>query len=140
MLCNCYTSNANDIFFLSSWTSLVNTFFVMANSMKCIFWFVCFCRLWFDELISLWVSVQNLPSWEVVSIVASLLNFNRFLLTLVIHYISINWLCLFQSLVSLFARLANDNIGYIDWDPYIPKVRYSLCWHRRETLLQKFLV
>lgn len=27
-----------------------------------------------------------------------------------------------QHLVSLFARLANDNIGYIDWDPYIPKV------------------
>uniref|UniRef100_A0A8C1X656 Proteasome activator subunit 4a n=1 Tax=Cyprinus carpio TaxID=7962 RepID=A0A8C1X656_CYPCA len=48
-------------------------------------------KLWFDELISLWVSVQNLPSWEV-------------------------------SLVSLFARLANDNIGYIDWDPYIPKI------------------
>lgn len=24
-------------------------------------------RLWFDELISLWASVQNLPSWEVVS-------------------------------------------------------------------------
>uniref|UniRef100_A0AAQ6AN48 Proteasome activator Blm10 mid region domain-containing protein n=1 Tax=Amphiprion ocellaris TaxID=80972 RepID=A0AAQ6AN48_AMPOC len=48
-------------------------------------------KLWFDELISLWVSVQNLPSWE-------------------IH------------LVNLFARLANDNIGYIDWDPYIPKI------------------
>ncbi|XP_016297828.1 proteasome activator complex subunit 4A isoform X3 [Sinocyclocheilus anshuiensis] len=48
-------------------------------------------KLWFDELISLWVSVQNLPSWEV-------------------------------NLVSLFARLANDNIGYIDWDPYIPKI------------------
>ncbi|XP_029377126.1 proteasome activator complex subunit 4A isoform X3 [Echeneis naucrates] len=47
-------------------------------------------KLWFDEMISLWVSVQNLPSWEV-------------------------------HLVSLFARLANDNIGYIDWDPYIPK-------------------
>lgn len=30
----------------------------------------------------------------------------------------------FQHLVNLFARLANDNIGYIDWDPYIPKV----CW------------
>lgn len=29
----------------------------------------------------------------------------------------------FQHLVNLFARLANDNIGYIDWDPYIPKVR-----------------
>lgn len=28
----------------------------------------------------------------------------------------------FQHLVNLFARLANDNIGYIDWDPYIPKV------------------
>ncbi|XP_034040183.1 proteasome activator complex subunit 4A isoform X2 [Thalassophryne amazonica] len=25
-------------------------------------------------------------------------------------------------LVSLFARLANDNIGHIDWDPYIPKI------------------
>nr|XP_015218489.1 PREDICTED: proteasome activator complex subunit 4 isoform X1 [Lepisosteus oculatus] len=25
-------------------------------------------------------------------------------------------------LVSLFARLASDNIGYIDWDPYIPKI------------------
>uniref|UniRef100_A0A3Q3N6V1 Proteasome activator subunit 4a n=1 Tax=Mastacembelus armatus TaxID=205130 RepID=A0A3Q3N6V1_9TELE len=48
-------------------------------------------KLWFDELISLWVSVQNLPSWEV-------------------------------HLVNLFARLANDNIGYIDWDPYIPKI------------------
>lgn len=29
---------------------------------------------------------------------------------------------IFQHLVNLFARLANDNIGYIDWDPYIPKV------------------
>uniref|UniRef100_A0A7N6FBN0 Proteasome activator subunit 4 n=1 Tax=Anabas testudineus TaxID=64144 RepID=A0A7N6FBN0_ANATE len=48
-------------------------------------------KLWFDELINLWMSVQNLPSWEV-------------------------------HLVNLFARLANDNIGYIDWDPYIPKI------------------
>ncbi|XP_046884684.1 proteasome activator complex subunit 4A isoform X1 [Hypomesus transpacificus] len=48
-------------------------------------------RLWFDELISLWVAVQNLPGWE-------------------------------MHLVNLFARLANDNIGYIDWDPYIPKI------------------
>ncbi|KAM3863185.1 LOW QUALITY PROTEIN: proteasome activator complex subunit 4A [Diretmus argenteus] len=48
-------------------------------------------KLWFDELITLWMSVQNLPGWEV-------------------------------HLVNLFARLANDNIGYIDWDPYIPKI------------------
>ncbi|XP_063047941.1 proteasome activator complex subunit 4A [Engraulis encrasicolus] len=48
-------------------------------------------KLWFDELIGLWMSVQNLPGWEV-------------------------------SLVNLFARLANDNIGYVDWDPYIPKI------------------
>ncbi|XP_068596993.1 proteasome activator complex subunit 4A [Brachionichthys hirsutus] len=48
-------------------------------------------KLWFDEFVGLWVSVQNLPSWEV-------------------------------NLVSLFARLANDNIGYIDWDPYIPMI------------------
>uniref|UniRef100_A0A4W5P9I8 Proteasome activator subunit 4 n=2 Tax=Hucho hucho TaxID=62062 RepID=A0A4W5P9I8_9TELE len=27
-----------------------------------------------------------------------------------------------RHLVNLFARLANDNIGYIDWDPYIPKI------------------
>ena len=27
-----------------------------------------------------------------------------------------------QHLVNLFARLSNDNIGYVDWDPYIPKV------------------
>ncbi|KAI4905889.1 hypothetical protein NFI96_014094 [Prochilodus magdalenae] len=48
-------------------------------------------KLWFEDIIGLWVSVQNLPTWE-------------------LH------------LVSLFARLANDNIGYIDWDPYIPKI------------------
>uniref|UniRef100_A0A8C8IE53 Uncharacterized protein n=1 Tax=Oncorhynchus tshawytscha TaxID=74940 RepID=A0A8C8IE53_ONCTS len=30
--------------------------------------------------------------------------------------------CFPQHLVNLFARLANDNIGYIDWDPYIPKI------------------
>ncbi|XP_028809979.1 proteasome activator complex subunit 4B isoform X2 [Denticeps clupeoides] len=47
--------------------------------------------LWFDELMGLWVSVQNLPSWE-------------------------------GHLVNLFARLANDNIGHVDWDPYIPKI------------------
>jgi len=29
---------------------------------------------------------------------------------------------LLQNLVNLFARLANDNIGYVNWDPYIPKV------------------
>uniref|UniRef100_A0A2K6F2P3 Proteasome activator complex subunit 4 n=2 Tax=Propithecus coquereli TaxID=379532 RepID=A0A2K6F2P3_PROCO len=48
-------------------------------------------KLWFDELIGLWVSVQNLPQWE-------------------------------GQLVNLFARLATDNIGYIDWDPYVPKI------------------
>ncbi|KAL7869287.1 hypothetical protein AOLI_G00132750 [Acnodon oligacanthus] len=48
-------------------------------------------KLWFDELMGLWVSVQNLPSWE-------------------------------GNLVNLFARLANDNIGYVNWDLYIPKI------------------
>ncbi|KAJ7404837.1 hypothetical protein WISP_143263 [Willisornis vidua] len=48
-------------------------------------------RLWFDEFIGLWMSVQNLPQWE-------------------------------GHLVNLFARLATDNIGYIDWDPYVPKI------------------
>lgn len=37
-----------------------------------------------------------------------------------------------QHLVNLFARLANDNIGYIDWDPYIPKVcSYSFIYFHR---------
>ncbi|KAM7370631.1 hypothetical protein PAMP_010160 [Pampus punctatissimus] len=48
-------------------------------------------QLWFDELMTLWVSVQNQPSWE-------------------------------GHLVNLFARLANDNIGYVDWNPYIPTI------------------
>uniref|UniRef100_A0AAQ4Q0P3 Proteasome activator Blm10 mid region domain-containing protein n=1 Tax=Gasterosteus aculeatus aculeatus TaxID=481459 RepID=A0AAQ4Q0P3_GASAC len=48
-------------------------------------------QLWFDELITLWVSVQNQPSWE-------------------------------GPLVNLFARLANDDIGYVDWTPYIPTI------------------
>uniref|UniRef100_A0A673MFT3 Proteasome activator complex subunit 4B n=1 Tax=Sinocyclocheilus rhinocerous TaxID=307959 RepID=A0A673MFT3_9TELE len=48
-------------------------------------------KLWFDEMMDLWVSVQNLPAWE-------------------------------GNLVNIFARLANDNIGYVNWDPYIPKI------------------
>lgn len=32
---------------------------------------------------------------------------------------------LFQSLVNLFARLAHDNIGYIDWTPHISKVGHG---------------
>uniref|UniRef100_A0A3Q3GH33 Proteasome activator Blm10 mid region domain-containing protein n=1 Tax=Labrus bergylta TaxID=56723 RepID=A0A3Q3GH33_9LABR len=48
-------------------------------------------QLWFDELMSLWTSVQNQPSWE-------------------------------GHLVNLLARLANDNIGYVDWTPYIPTI------------------
>jgi proteasome activator subunit 4 len=48
-------------------------------------------KLWFEELMNLWQSSQNTPSWE-------------------------------QNLISLFARLANDTIGYIDWNPYIPSI------------------
>ncbi|KAM4624596.1 proteasome activator complex subunit 4B [Polymixia lowei] len=48
-------------------------------------------QLWFDELLDLWMSVQNQPSWE-------------------------------GHLVNLFARLANDNIGFVDWTPYIPTI------------------
>ncbi|KAK5608897.1 Proteasome activator complex subunit 4B [Crenichthys baileyi] len=48
-------------------------------------------QLWFDELMNLWMSLQNQPSWE-------------------------------GHLVNLFARLANDNIGYVDWIPYIPTI------------------
>nr|XP_019938778.1 PREDICTED: proteasome activator complex subunit 4B-like [Paralichthys olivaceus] len=48
-------------------------------------------KLWFDELMNLWVAVQNQPSWE-------------------------------GHLVNLFARLANDNIGYVDWNAYIPTI------------------
>lgn len=42
-----------------------------------------FGRLWFDELITLWESVQNLPGWEVVSIfvyckTSSVVGFSKF--------------------------------------------------------------
>ncbi|TRY59018.1 hypothetical protein DNTS_012403 [Danionella cerebrum] len=47
-------------------------------------------KLWFDELMNLWVSLQALPAWE-------------------------------GCLVNLFARLAHDTIGFVDWSPYIPK-------------------
>lgn len=30
-----------------------------------------------------------------------------------------------QHLVNLFARLANDNIGFVDWTPYIPTVSHE---------------
>ncbi|XP_060589859.1 proteasome activator complex subunit 4B-like [Ruditapes philippinarum] len=48
-------------------------------------------RLWFKELMDMWDSFQNNPSWE-------------------------------KCLINLMSRLANSNIGYIDWSPYIPKV------------------
>lgn len=48
-------------------------------------------RLWFKELMDMWDSFHNNPSWE----------------------------C---HLVSLMGRLAHDNIGYIDWSPYISKI------------------
>ncbi|XP_067680549.1 proteasome activator complex subunit 4-like [Haliotis asinina] len=48
-------------------------------------------KLWFDELVQLWLSFHNGPSWE-------------------------------YSLVSLFSRLTQDNIGYIDWTPNIDQI------------------
>lgn len=46
------------------------------------------------------------------------MNNNQYLYLPTIIFCSVFW----QHLVNLFARLANDNIGYVDWDPYIPKV------------------
>lgn len=45
-----------------------------------------FCRLWFDELLGLWVSVQNLPQWEGVSV---------FVFVSVSHPVAVEWLHLF---------------------------------------------
>ncbi|KAK3093564.1 hypothetical protein FSP39_017345 [Pinctada imbricata] len=47
--------------------------------------------LWFDEMINLWDSYHNTPTWE-------------------------------SGMVNLFSRLAHDNIGYIDWSPYVSKI------------------
>ncbi len=114
-----------------TWLSLTFLFDAWLVNVTCMYLaglssaFVTFClsnRLWFDELISLWMSVQNLPSWEVVSRPICFENDWVY---------SCQYFCLqgvtccptsLQHLVNLFARLANDNIGYIDWDPYIPKV------------------
>ena len=35
----------------------------------------------------------------------------------------------FQNLVNLFSRLANDTIGYIDWNPYMDQVGISSWLH-----------
>lgn len=35
--------------------------------------------------------------------------------------------CFLQGLVRLFARLAHDTIGYIDWSPHVSMV--SLYWY-----------
>ena len=48
-------------------------------------------RLWFKELIDMWDSFQNNPSWE-------------------------------KCIINLMYRLANSNIGYIDWSSFTPKV------------------
>lgn len=48
-------------------------------------------KLWLQELLDLWYSFRNCPTWE-------------------------------ASLVHLFARLANDTIGYIDWKPHMPMI------------------
>lgn len=95
-------------------------------------WFCFSDRLWFDELASLWVSVQNLPSWEVVS--GWMYNFFfSICTTFFFFFFNLSYLTCrhtsLQHLVNLFARLANDNIGYIDWDPYIPKVCCSFPLH-----------
>lgn len=44
----------------------------------------------------------------------------------------------FQHLVNLFARLATDNIGYIDWDPYVPKVTVLISLYALLILLGGF--
>ncbi|KAK7902167.1 hypothetical protein WMY93_018936 [Mugilogobius chulae] len=86
--CRPYFSDSATQEMLDEWRPLLCPFDVTMQ--RAISYFELFL-LWFEEMMSLWVSVQNLPSWEV-------------------------------HLVSLFARLANDNIGYIDWTPYIPKI------------------
>ncbi|PVD25485.1 hypothetical protein C0Q70_13141 [Pomacea canaliculata] len=48
-------------------------------------------KLWFQEVLDIWNSFLNCPSWE-------------------------------SSIVNLLARLAHDNVGYIDWKPYIPMI------------------
>lgn len=44
---------------------------------------------------------------------------------IILVYMYMIFLILFQSLVNLFARLAHDNIGYIDWTPHISKVGHG---------------
>ncbi|CAG14419.1 unnamed protein product, partial [Tetraodon nigroviridis] len=91
-------------------------------------------RLWFDELMNLWMSVQNQPSWEGVSTHAhththvlascSVCCFiARHHQPVVPAHLSSGFSAgVWQHLVNLFARLANDNIGYVDWTPYLPTI------------------
>lgn len=53
---------------LAFFACLLNVTFMYFVGLSSAFVTICLSdRLWFDELISLWLSVQNLPSWEVVS-------------------------------------------------------------------------
>ncbi|XP_033120997.1 proteasome activator complex subunit 4-like [Anneissia japonica] len=56
-------------------------------------------KLWLDEFLQIWDSYHNSPQWEGVSI-----------------------------MTDRFSRVADDNIGYIDWGPYIPK--FLTCYLR----------
>ena len=65
-------------------------------------------QLWFEEFMSFWKACYNSPPWEPVSV--------DFLLNLLAPLLN----GCFQSLVALYSRLADNNIGCIDWEPYIP--------------------
>lgn len=66
--------------------------------------------LWFDEFMGFWDACHNSPPWENVS--------ESF------HYAHPAALTadfrLPQTMLSLYARLAEHNVGCIDWEPHVP--------------------
>ncbi|KFM69249.1 Proteasome activator complex subunit 4, partial [Stegodyphus mimosarum] len=74
-------------------------------------------KLWFDEFMEIWQNWHSVPTWENMKtdqdtqLIDDELEFSSEVLRL--SQRAILW---------LFSRVAKDNIGYINWDPYIPTI------------------
>ncbi len=67
-------------------------------------------KLWFGEFMSFWEACLNAPPWEPVGLANGSEYLDRFP----------SYCPFFQHLMALYARLADHNIGEIDWEPYTP--------------------
>lgn len=79
--------------------------------------------LWFDELMSFWQACLNSAPFETVNftILLSIISLSLFLVSL-FWDACVQHVLHFQSIMYIMARLADNNIGLIDWEPYVPMI------------------